>query len=175
MITQHCYFRPLKGSIRCNPLCLKLGNKLRKVEYFKSHSFSAWVTKKPQDVIRLKWTWEVNTKDRRWILQKLKKNEMLLTDMEASRNRSFPKQQNDILVSSLWQDWRPKQSHIFWYPLLPSKQKFSHLNRPKSNQEMQRNNKTLWNFYVDTNVGSRICIVNSILWKSIKSQTYKWN
>lgn len=60
------------------------------------------------------------------ILQKTKKNGMLLTDMEASHNKSFPKQQNDILVSSLWQDWRSKQSHIFWYPLLPSKQKFSH-------------------------------------------------
>lgn len=60
------------------------------------------------------------------ILQKTKKNGVLLTDMEASHNMSSPKQQNDILVSSLWQDWRSKQSHIFSYPLLPSKQKLSH-------------------------------------------------
>lgn len=68
---------------------------------------------------------------------------MPLTDKEASHNRSFPKQQNGILVSSLWPDWRPKQSHIFWYPLLPGKQKFSHHNGPKSHQEKQANNKTL--------------------------------
>lgn len=46
--------------------------------------------------------------------------------MEVSHNMTFPKQKNGILVSSPRQDWRPKQNHMFWYPLLPSKQKFSH-------------------------------------------------
>lgn len=47
--------------------------------------------------------------------------EMLLTGTEVSHNMTFPKQQNDTLVSSLRQVWRPKLSHTFWYLLLPSK------------------------------------------------------
>lgn len=50
-----------------------------------------------------------------------KSPEMLLTGMGVSRNTTSPKQQNDTLVSNLRQDWRSRLSHIFWYPLLPSK------------------------------------------------------
>lgn len=67
--------------------------------------------------------------------------EVLLTGTEVSRNMTFPKQQNDTLVSSLQQDWRPKLSHIFWYPLLPSKWELGYPHRLRKYEQMQRNKK----------------------------------
>lgn len=180
MIKEHCNVRPLslQGALYWPILCISnQETKLREVEWFESHLFHAWETKRNLDVIWLKWKGEVYRENPSKFFKKPKRMKcyspiwkpLIICLLQSSKMISW--------FQACGKTGDQSRATFFGIHFSLVNRNWVIINRSRSYHEMQRHNKTLWNafgIFMWLQCG-RICIMNSTLWQSEKLKHIRGN